>query len=214
MFISEPAWYLERNRRWRNFEMLVNSSFIAYIVYWGISLTFSASKRLSETYQIEGLTESSLSFFGYQDSKDMQLRKFLSNLHIIILAMLGFLLAKHILTKDDPQKRIKFYLIFNTLFIIYIHGAGTVFLVLLAYINFKFADKFINSKRYPLIIWGFNLTVLIIAEYYNGFRFKWIDMRLRPLDQFHKILLWHRVSNLYMLKLISYGMDRYWAVTG
>lgn len=57
-----------------------------------------------------------------------------------------------------------------------------------------------------------NLGFLILTEYYDGYKFKWFLSSLEVLDTYEAELQWNRVTNLGMLKIVSYVIDYHWAI--
>jgi hypothetical protein len=63
--------------------------------------------------------------------------------------------------------------------------------------------------QHPLATaWIVNLSMLLIIERYDGFRWAWLSPMLYPLDQMRGILSWETYFKLTLLRLISYAMDR------
>lgn len=79
--------------------------------------------------------------------------------------------------------------------------------------SFFIGCTFKGSKWNPILTWSFNLLVLFVNEYYDGYRFsrmlgsswQWLD----DLEGFQA--RWHILFNFAMLRLVSFNMDYYWA---
>jgi hypothetical protein len=91
------------------------------------------------------------------------------------------------------------------------HGAGVIWMVFMASVNWVAAYFFAGKRFYPLFAWTGNLSFLILAEYHKGFKFRKILEALAPLDPYTGEMKWHHVSNLRMLNIISFCIDWHWS---
>mmetsp|Transcript_7514 Transcript_7514/g.7374 ORF Transcript_7514/g.7374 Transcript_7514/m.7374 type:complete len:265 (-) Transcript_7514:480-1274(-) len=79
-------------------------------------------------------------------------------------------------------------------------------------VNYFLVENFAGKKFFAILIWVLNLSFLIITEIYTGYKFAWWSSSLAFLDRFPHDLPWWRVTNLCMLKVVSYAMDYHWSI--
>ena len=117
------------------------------------------------------------------------------------------------MSEKTVKSSLRFYAVAGPAILIYLHGFGAVYLFTWLFANFLFAKSYRGKRLFPLIVWGVNLSFLVLTEYYEGYGFKWLG--LESLERlYHPDMPWHRTSNLCFLKLISYLMDSHWAALG
>ncbi|KAE9408868.1 MBOAT-domain-containing protein [Gymnopus androsaceus JB14] len=161
--------------------------------------------------------------FGRElDNSDSQYRAFRNNLPILTGVAIIYLLLKQIWVKlyslskvpSDSLHLIPFNIIFSILFLLGLHGSGTLKVVAILSANYMIAKTCKSSKMGPVLSWAFNIGMLFLNERYNGYRFAEIVPSLAFLDEekyegFYP--RWHVSFNITMLRLISFNMDYYWA---
>ena len=113
--------------------------------------------------------------------------------------------------KDPLYARLIYYTIIGLGFSIYLHGFGVIWLILMVSVNWVIGYSFAGKRGYPIFVWVFNLGFLLLAEYFNGFRFDMISIYLSILDSFKGEMGWNHVGNLRMLNVVSFLMDWHWA---
>ena len=110
--------------------------------------------------------------------------------------------------------RLIYYTIIGLGFSIYLHGFGVIWLFLMVAVNWVIGYFFAGKRGYPIFVWTLNLGFLLLAEYYNGFRFDMISDYLSRLDHFKGEMKWNHVGNLRMLNVVSFLVDWHWARQG
>ncbi|CEM40145.1 unnamed protein product [Vitrella brassicaformis CCMP3155] len=116
--------------------------------------------------------------------------------------------------RDAPL--LAYHLLFGMVYVCYLHGCGTFWLLSLVLVNFCISRLCAAGHSLgPALTWLFNVTILLTNDYFAGYRFEWIHPRLGALDQepFIGVSRWHVHFPMVTLKLISFNMDLYWAVT-
>ena len=214
MFIRNDAPDSPANLLWRKVEktclcVLVFSAAIAF-VYDGIQLSW----RVAEREKIAGLGASPWIAGWKADVNDGQLKSFREGLPVLLVTAIALIVGKKVLTNEKAVKSsLQFYAITGPASMVYLHGFGIIYLFTWLFANFLFAKICRGKRLFPLIVWGVNLSFLVLTEYYEGYGFKWLG--LESLERlYHPDMSWHRTSNLCFLKLISYLMDSHWAELG
>jgi len=72
-------------------------------------------------------------------------------------------------------------LFFALCFLIGIHGFNTLKIFVILVLNFAIAKKLGGAKLLPLATWLFNIGVLFLNEWYDGYRFGHIHNLASPL---------------------------------
>ena len=149
------------------------------------------------------------------DLGDSQLRTFLFQLPLLVIVSAVFVILRKLLQKVDNSlnAQLWYYVIFGLGHALYLHGGGILFLISMIAFNYILVILFIRTRGFPLITWFFNLSFLLITEYYHGYKFAWISESLGYLDGYQSVMDWNRVNNLILLKVISFQMDYYWKLT-
>lgn len=111
------------------------------------------------------------------------------------------------------QPHIRFSLLCSLICIFLFHGTSTLKIFFIITINFSIARYAKGSKWNPALTWIFNLAVLFINEYYDGYRYKQLfGSSFELLDKWEGFQpRWHILFNFTMLRLVSFNMDYYWA---
>lgn len=114
-----------------------------------------------------------------------------------------------------PYQRIPFMLVSSLVVLVLLHGISSLKILLILYLNFRLPDVAGHaSKATPYLIWTVNIAVLFLNEIYRGYKFGSVLPFLAFLDDHRMAGLkpdWHVNFNICMLRLVSFGLDRYWA---
>lgn len=120
-------------------------------------------------------------------------------------------------------------LVFSALFLIGLHGASFIKILIILSINYMIAKVFRGSRWGPTLTWVFNGLVLFANERYAGYRFGdvlpalgflvssdsywiWVLWALFVQDSYRGFYpRWHISFNITMLRLVSFNMDYYWS---
>ncbi|KAF5379735.1 hypothetical protein D9615_005789 [Tricholomella constricta] len=156
--------------------------------------------------------------FRKVDNSDAQYRGFRNSFWLLTVLANAYLFIKFVWitsARSPPPSNlylIRYNLVCSALFLIGLHGASLIKILLILTINFLIARLCRGSKAGPVLTWVFNGAVLFANDRYNGYRFGDILPSLSVLDSYQGAYArWHIVFNLTMLRLVSFNMDYYWA---
>lgn len=199
---------------YKRIEMWVALASVAIPIALLVKDAYYLSSSLNSQYKIAGVVNSPYFSMSKVDLNDGQLKSFLEGLPILSFVAIFFILLRRILYVVHPSEftSLIYYLIFGLSFTFYLHGPGILYLLFMILGNYLLASLLVGQKIFPFVVWISNLSFLLITEYYNGYQFAWISKSLSFLDNYSYVLKWHRVSNLCMLKLVSFLMDYHWQV--
>ncbi|KAL1732281.1 MBOAT, membrane-bound O-acyltransferase family-domain-containing protein [Schizophyllum commune] len=155
------------------------------------------------------------------DNSDAQYRSFRDNVPHLTAATLLFAVLKLAWTRLAPRRgegdmsHIPFRLVLSLIMVFVLHGTSTFKILLILSSNYYLAKTCRGSGLGPVLTWIFNLAVLFLNDYYNGYRYGEILPSLHILDSYDGLYpRWHISYNITMLRIISYNMDLHWASTG
>ncbi|KAJ7068615.1 glycerol transporter [Mycena amicta] len=156
------------------------------------------------------------------DNSDAQYRGFRDNFLPLTLAASVFLLAKlarrrlhggpssTVLRDDTYLLRFNFFA--GLVMVVALHGTSTLKILPILGGNYLIARAFGASKSGAIITWMYNLVVLFMNDWCQGYKFETLASPLAFLDSFQGIYpRWHVSFNITMLRLLSFNMDYYWA---
>ena len=73
-------------------------------------------------------------------------------------------------------------------------------------------------RIFPLILWGVNLVFIYTNETYHGYDFGFLggvleDNKIEFMNHSKNTapVPWHFLAKMSILRIISFGMDKYWA---
>lgn len=208
MFITSDAPDTKQNVLWRRGEMIVGIFALGGAVLYSSKDVMSLSQEFKP--KIVGLHSTFWSDTSKADLDDGQWSSLRSNLVLIIIAAILQVFVCRAAQAYGPRCRLQTSLLYGIGFSAYLHGAGFMFLGAMVLANYALASSLRGSRAFPLLTWFGNLGFLIMTEYYHGYKFE--DLGLPSyLDHFPKVMSWHRVSNLGMLKIVSFMMDWHWS---
>jgi protein-cysteine N-palmitoyltransferase HHAT len=200
---------------WKQAEMI----FALLLAVIPISLTlkdaFYLSKSLSNKYSIAGIVKSPWYPGMDVDLNDGQLTAFLEGLPLLIGMGVSFVTLRKLLQQINSSLRCQlwYYVIFGISYAGYLHGPGVIYILAMVLVNYILAVFLAGLRGFPLIVWVGNISFLVLTEYYDGYKFSWMSQKLEYLDRADKLIRWHTVNNLCMLKVISYLIDYHWKIS-
>lgn len=206
MFIANDAPDTKENRTWRRGEMAISFIFVCSVILYGLQDAISLSEELKP--RVVGLRPTFWSDSSRADLNDGQWSSFRGNLGIIIVAAVFQVLLCKWAQAYGPRYRLKVSLAYGVGFAAYLHGSGLLFFVAMVLVNYSIAQSLRGNRVLPFVAWIGNLGFLVMTEYYGGYKFE--DLGFPLLDAIPKVMSWHRVSNLCMLKIVSFMMDWHW----
>ena len=194
---------------------------LEFKIYFGI-IVFGLGSLALGTYNISNPKSSN--FINYSsrlqkgwlfnrhiDNSDAQYGSFRSNIRILIPAMLLFLFASHYTRRHSTDSRTHFSILFSLVFLFVMNGTGTIKILILITIAFHLIKYFRDSKLNPIFIWLFCILTLFSNDYFNGYKFAWINLPF--LDKNTGLQSkWYQPYNFVILRIISFGFDYYWSL--
>jgi len=211
MFVSPGASNTEENTKLRQYERwFLGASITAIMTYLTIQASY-LSDSIADKYRIRGLKPT---FWGerYADLNDGQLNSFRSGFVLLTFVAVTFVALRKFLVRNKPdlKSQLYYYLVFGLGFGFYLHGPGVLFLLGMVVANYLLAENLRGQKFFPLVVWVLNLGFLLVTEYYNGYQFGQVSRSLEFLDRVPVEMKWHRVTNMCMLKVVSFAIDYHW----
>lgn len=196
---------------WKRGELVVLILY-ALVFYAGI---IHRSLQLSHDYsgKLFGLRPGWLNG-RFNDVSDAQWRNFRGNLPILTIVFGLFTLMFNTLR---PYYRLKsvgisvVWLMLSLTYLSYLHGACIIFILTIASINFLLVKIFAQTKYFSLVLWTFNVSVLLCNRIYEGYSFSAIGQQWAYLDNFRGTFRWQICFNFVILRMISFGYDYHWA---
>ncbi|KAI8991686.1 MBOAT, membrane-bound O-acyltransferase family-domain-containing protein [Mycotypha africana] len=204
-----------RPSRWRTKEFYFYYFCFCIVVPYMFKVTHDLSKKTHPNYpKYESLLSKGWIFGRQVDNSDAQYGQFRDN----IPKLLPLVFTHLIFNKANQHyqwlsSKLKFSLLSSIICILLLHGFSTLKIFFLVSINYIIGRRFKSSKWNPALTWAYNLFVLFINEYYDGYRFEHMfGSAFQWLDQWEGFQArWHILFNFAMLRLISFNMDYYWA---
>lgn len=77
--------------------------------------------------------------------------------------------------------RVYFDLLFAFCFLIGVHGFNTIKILIILGLNYAIAKNLAGMKALPWVTWLFNIGVLFLNEWYDGYQFQHIHSLAAPL---------------------------------
>ncbi|KAG8649557.1 membrane-bound O-acyltransferase gup1 isoform X2 [Manihot esculenta] len=103
------------------------------------------------------------------------------------------------------------WLFISLVYLSYLHGACTVFILAIASVNFLLVKIFARTPYFSFVLWIFNIFFLLCNRVYEGYSFSTFGQRWAYLDNFRGTFRWHICFNFVVLRMISFGYDYHWA---
>jgi len=103
--------------------------------------------------------------------------------------------------------------VFGGAFAIFIFRAGFIYWFAFTFANYILAKLLYRFRVYPILVWIFAISTLYYNKLYQGYGFKWISKDFGFLDESMQQApsRWFILYNITLLRVISFGMDLYWA---
>lgn len=201
---------------WRQLELalLLTYAAIFYIIVIHHSLQLSQEYVLaSNVGRLKGLRQGWIGL-RFNDISDGQWRNFRGNLPILTLVLGMFMLLVNIMRTTfhfHGRGLSVLWILLSLAYIIYLHGACTVFILAIAFGNFFLTKKYGKIHIFPIIIWAYNIVVLVCNRLYSGYSFSSFGQNFAFLDNYRGTFRWHICFNFVMLRMLSFGLDYHWA---
>ncbi|GAA5974348.1 hypothetical protein JCM11641_006751 [Rhodosporidiobolus odoratus] len=169
--------------------------------------------------------------FGWNvDTSDPQYNLFRSFLPLtLVLALLHLTLSHAFRRLFNPTRsaRARFSATFSILLLVALHGSSVLKILAIMGGNWWIVKKGCGmggtrggptagsrwrTEWTPYAIWAYNIGVLFLNEVSAGWKFGALHPSLTFLDSYPGLLpRWHISWNISMLRLVSWGMEHYWA---
>lgn len=201
---------------WRQLELalLLTYAAIFYIIVIHRSLHLSREYVVgSNVGRLRGLRQGWIGL-RFNDMSDSQWRNFRGNLPILTLVLGIFMLLVNTMRTTfhfHGRGLSVLWILLSLAYIIYLHGACTLFILAIACGNFFLTKKYGKIHIFPIIIWVYNIVVLICNRIYDGYSFSLFGQNFAFLDNYRGTFRWHICFNFVMLRMLSFGLDYHWA---
>ncbi|KAK9373640.1 MBOAT, membrane-bound O-acyltransferase family-domain-containing protein [Lipomyces chichibuensis] len=195
--------------RWRTPEFFVYYIIFVAVVPQMFLAAMSASNEKSVNYH---LYEDKLAqgwILGRKvDNSDAQYAGFRNKLPILA----GAVVLHYVLRRTANALRIRRLLFdvgFAAIFLAVLHGFSTVKILAIYVVNFLISKSF-NKRAGMIVTWIFNIIILFLNEWYEGYKFGSVIPGLGILDIYCGLLpRWDVNFNFSVLRMISYNYDYY-----
>ncbi|KAM6583943.1 hypothetical protein CsatB_010945 [Cannabis sativa] len=183
-------------------------AFYAFIIHRSVQLSRDHHTKLF------GLRPGWLISQRLNDVSDAQWRNFRANLPILTIVFTIFALLANVsrtLFHFKAKGMSLIWVVISLAYLLYLHGACIVFIILIASLNYLLVKIFARTKYFSFIFWVFNLFFLICNRVYEGYSFSIFGQHWAFLDNFRGTFRWHICFNFVVLRMISFGYDYHWA---
>ncbi|KAL9547252.1 hypothetical protein MBANPS3_006256 [Mucor bainieri] len=201
--------------RWHTKEFYFYYFCFCIVVPYMFKVTYDLSKESHPNYHLyEDLLSEGWLFGRKVDNSDAQYGQFRDNIpKLLPLVLLHLALNKANRTYHWIQSNLHFSLLTSLLTVFLFHGSSTFKILFIITTSFSIGHYCKGSKWNPILTWSFNLLVLFVNEYYDGYRFtRMFGQGFQWLDNWEGFQArWHILFNFAMLRLVSFNMDYYWA---
>lgn len=213
MFASPGSATFERYNI-RKFEIGISFTVFLFSVLMLIKDGKNLSTSLSKNKNIAGVTKSPYFQDSLIDLDDGQLSAFLEGLPLMTFVASVFVIGRKIVLryKNTVSTSLKYYIIFGLLHAGYIHGPAVILLIVWVILSYLIIKRFAGKKGFFIIFWIGSLGCMILTKYFRNFEFHLIWDELDFLDYYDCVLRWYTVTNFFLLKILSFGIDYHWMV--
>ncbi|KAI8074206.1 MBOAT, membrane-bound O-acyltransferase family-domain-containing protein [Gongronella butleri] len=194
------------------FYYVVFAFMVPYMFYVARSVSLEST---SHYHEYEHLLEDGWILGQKVDNSDAQYASFRDNIPKLILLSIAFVLINRWLTRaqETASQRLHRLAALSLLTTIGLHGTSALKILTIITISYTIGKTAAGSFWNPLLSWTFNLGILFLNEWNNGYKFAALSPALAPLDEFRGAMpRWHILFKFAMLRLISFNMDYYWQV--
>lgn len=150
----------------------------------------------------------------------MQYKGFRDNVPILFVVLILHTVLRKVtstvLGAADINTRAPFDNIFAIIFLFALHGISYFKILFLLGVNYGILKSLGPSKATPAVIWTFNVLIMCLNEWKRGYMFgRILGADYAYIDTQYGGLMprWEVHFNLTMLRIISFSMDYYWALT-
>ena len=126
-----------------------------------------------------------------QDNSDAQYASFRDNFPVLTLLLMIHVSLRRVVDKVFPANpadsssllshRVYFDLFFALCFLLGVHGFSILKVFIILSLNYTIAKSMGGSKALPAVTWLFNIGVLFLNEWFDGYRFAHIHQIFAPM---------------------------------
>ncbi|KAK9249500.1 MBOAT, membrane-bound O-acyltransferase family-domain-containing protein [Lipomyces tetrasporus] len=191
--------------------------FVYYVVFITVVpqmflAAMSASNEKSVNYHLfEDRLEQGWIFGRKVDNSDAQYSGFRNKLPILAATVILHYTLRRIANALGIQRRV-FDVGFAAIFLAVLHGFSTLKILAIYLVNFLIS-KLLKKRTGMVVTWTFNIIILFLNEWYEGYKFGSLVPGLAILDGYSGLLpRWDVNFNFSVLRMISYNHDWYESV--
>ncbi|KAI9246875.1 MBOAT, membrane-bound O-acyltransferase family-domain-containing protein [Phascolomyces articulosus] len=213
--------------RWHTREFYFYYVCFSVVVPYMFYVTYNLSKEDNPHYtEYEHLLSEGWIPNRKVDNSDAQYATFRDNIPKLFGLVVGYLCLSHLYRiyvtpqqlpvkqPHQPLHRIYFFFVASLSIITGLHGTSMLKILAIITTSYWIGRMAGGTMWNPIASWIFNLAILFLNEWYNGYKFgallgpgfEWMDEHngFQPR--------WHILFNFVMLRLVSFNMDYYWQV--
>ncbi|KAI8381506.1 MBOAT-domain-containing protein [Radiomyces spectabilis] len=211
--------------RWHTREFYFYYVCFCIVVPYMFLVTYRLSREDHPNYSdFAPLLEDGWIFGRKVDNSDAQYAQFRGNLRNLVPLALVYLCLSHVFRRTFvPSTPIKhehqalpqayFQLVAALVIVTVFHGTSILKILVIVSTSF-WIGRWTGGSRWNVVLtWTFNLGVLFMNEWHDGYTFAALHPNLAWMDQYNGVQpRWHILFNFVMLRLVSFNMDYYWQI--
>ncbi|ORX62945.1 glycerol uptake protein 1 [Hesseltinella vesiculosa] len=200
--------------RWNTPEFYFYYVVFVFMVPYMFYVAHGVSKETNPHYvEYEHLLEDGWIFDRKVDNSDAQYASFRDNVPKLIPLAFVFVAINRWLShaQETAAQRLLRLAALSLIILFGLHGTSALKILVIVTLSYSIAKVTGASYWNPILTWTFNLGILFLNEWQNGYEFGAISPGLGWLDEYGGALRrWHILFKFVMLRLISFNMDYYW----
>lgn len=199
--------------RWNTFEFYFYGIVFAVAVPMMIWAAISASSTSNPNYaRYSHLLTDGWMFGRKVDNSDLQYSSFRNFFLYLVGCIAGHVVLRRV-ALSFSMDRISFDSIFACIFLLALHGAGFIKMLILLYLNFRIS-RIPNKKAAYILTWIFGVGTLFSNELCEGYPLGRLHPSLAWIDHSFAGLMprWEVHFNFTMLRMVSFNVDYLHAV--
>ncbi|RCI06031.1 glycerol transporter [Rhizopus stolonifer] len=200
--------------RWHTKEFYFYYVCFCIVVPYMFKITYNLSQSDHPNYpEYESLLSEGWILGRQVDNSDAQYSQFRDHIPKLIPLVIAHLIFSHANRRYFQFSVNRFSLFLSFVCVLLLHGSSAIKIITIITINFVIGRVFRGSTWNPFCTWTFNLAILFLNEYYDGYRFQaMFGPSFGWLDEFEGFQArWHILFNFAMLRLVSFNLDYFWA---
>ncbi|KAI8141260.1 glycerol uptake protein 1 [Fennellomyces sp. T-0311] len=223
---KSPAPLPSSPSRWHTREFYFYYVCFCFVVPYMFYVTYRLSTEDNPHYtEYEHLLSKGWILNRKVDNSDAQYATFRDNIPRLFAVVLAYLCLSHLFRAyatpqlpvkqpHQPLHRIYFFFVAAIVVITTFHGTSMIKILAIISTSYWIGRTAGGTIWNPIGSWVFNLAILFLNEWYNGYTFgALLGPRFAWMDEYKGVQpRWHILFNFVMLRLISFNMDYYWQV--